>query len=197
MLTIHLKQIPYALTRAEVVTFFGRNAKLILPDFGSPIHIIMDRSTGKTNDCYVEFFSTGDAQATVNKLLLRGGPQLKLGTPPNDRMVTVEVSSQDVLLKELFPRAKNVVWNDGKPVVEVTDEPFNSGFKGFITGEEMVMLVRHAEQPHRVSALQYILISCQTSEFSLLCAVIAVLFSPVIRLGVENSKIVWINSLHT
>lgn len=139
-----------------MLTFFGRNAKLVSPEFGSSIHIIMDRSTGKTNDCYVEFFSTGDAQAAVNKLLFRGH-QLKLGTPPNDRMVTVEVSSQDVLLKELFPRAKNVLWNDGKPSVEETDEPFNTGFKAFITAEEMVMLVRHAEQPHRVSAIQYAL----------------------------------------
>lgn len=139
-----------------MVTFFGRNAKLVTPEFGSPIHIIMDRSTGKTNDCYVEFFSTGDAQAAVNKLHLRGH-QLKLGNAPNDRIVTVEMSSQDVLLKELFPRAKNVLWKDGKPTVEEPDEPFNTGFKTFITGEEMVMLVRHAEQPHRVSAPQYVL----------------------------------------
>lgn len=177
LLTIHLEQIPYSLTRGEVVAFFGRNAKLVSPDFGSPIHIIMDRSTGKTNDCYVEFFSTGDAQAAVNRLYFRGY-QLKIGTAPNDRAVAVEVSSQDVLLKELFPRAKNVLWKDGKPNVEVTDEPFNTGFKSFITGEEMVMLVRHAEQPHRVSALQCFLTSCQSPECSLLCALLASLFSP-------------------
>lgn len=146
-----LEQIPYALTKGEVVAFFGRNSKLISPEFGPSIHIIMDRSTGKTNDCFVEFFSTGDAKAAVNRLLFRGN-QLKLGTAPYDRIVTVEVSSQDVLLKELFPRAKNVSWKDGKPIVEDIDEPFNTGFKAFITGEEMVMLVRHAEQPHRVSA---------------------------------------------
>lgn len=150
----------------------------------------MDRTTGKTNDCYVEFFSTGDAQAAANKLLFRGGPQLKLGTPPNDRIVTVEVSSQDFLLKELFPRAKNVLWSNGNPIVEVIDEPFNSGFKGFVTGEEMVMLVRHAEQPHRVSAIQYILTSCQASEISRLCVITSLLFSPVTRLGVEKSKFV-------
>ncbi len=118
----------------------------------------MDRSTGKTNDCYVEFFSIGDAQAVVNRLRQRSG-QIKIGTPPNDRVVTVEISSQDVLLKELFPRAKNVVWKDGNPTVEKSTEPYNSGFKAFVTGEEMIMLVRHAEQPHRVSAFQIILAS--------------------------------------
>lgn len=162
-----------------MTAFFGRNAKLVSPDYGSPIHIIMDRSTGKTNDCYVEFFSTGDAQAAVNRLLFRGH-QLKLGTAPNDRIVTVEVSSQDVLLKELFPRAKNVSWKDGKPVVEDTNEPFNTGFKAFITGEEMVMLVRHAEQPHRVSDPNCLHGLCQSSECSLLSALHSSLFFPTL-----------------
>lgn len=115
----------------------------------------MDRSTGKTNDCYVEFFSIGDAQVAVNRLRVRG-QQIKIGTPPLDRVVTVDLSSQDFLLKELFPRAKNVVWKDSIPTIEKSTEPYNSGFKAFVTGEEMVMLVRHAEQPHRVSASQTI-----------------------------------------
>ncbi|MCJ1466219.1 hypothetical protein MMC07_004838 [Pseudocyphellaria aurata] len=150
---VKISNIPYSLTKGEVVAFFGRNAKLVTPEFGSSIHIIMDRSTGKTNDCYVEFFSTGDAQAAVNRLLFRGH-QLKIGTAPNDRIISIELSSQDALLKELFPRAKNVLWKDGKPTVEDSNEPFNTGFKAFITGEEMIMLVRHAEQPHRSSYTQ-------------------------------------------
>lgn len=140
-----------------MVQFLGRNAKLVTSDFGSPVHIIMDRSTGKTNDCYVEFFSVADAQAAVKRLRMRGH-QIKIGTPPLDRVVTVDLSSQDCLLKELFPRAKNVVWKDGIPNIEQSTEPYNSGFKAFVTGEEMVMLVRHAEQPHRVSAIQTIYI---------------------------------------
>lgn len=134
------------------MAFLGRNAKIVSPELGSPIHIIMDRSTGKTMDCYVEFFSVGDAQATLNKLTSRGH-SLKLGTPPHDRVVGVELSTQEALLKELFPRAKNVVWRNGKPVIEESTEPFNTGFKAFVTGEELVMMVRHAEQPHRVSSL--------------------------------------------
>ena len=75
------------------------------------------------------------------------GHQLRLG----DRAVDIELSSQDELLKQLFPRAKNVVWTGGMPIIEESNEPFNTGFKSFVTGEEMVMVVRHAEQPHRVS----------------------------------------------
>ena len=142
-------QIPYSLTKREVMVFLGRNAKVVTQDLGTPIHIIMDRSTGKTMDCWVEFFSTGDAHAAVNKLIYRGH-QLKLGSPPMDRAVTLEVSTQEELMKQIFPRAKNVAWNGCSPFILKSTEPYNSGFKSFLTGEEMVMLVRHAEQPHRV-----------------------------------------------
>ena len=106
----------------------------------------MDRLSGKTMDCYVEFFSVGDAQAAVNAKT-RLGDIHKLG----DRVAVMEMSSQDELLKELFPKAKQVEWDSGVPVIIETDEPFNSGFKSFVTGEELVMLVKHAEFPQRVS----------------------------------------------
>ena len=129
--------------------FLGRNAKIITPDLGGAIHIIMERSTSKTMDCYVEFYSYGDALAVVNKFIRNreDGRHPRVG----DRHVAVEMSGQDALMKELFPRAKNVVWHGGNPTIVHSDEPYNSGFKSFVTSEEMVMVVKHAEQPHRVS----------------------------------------------
>jgi hypothetical protein len=106
----------------------------------------MDRLTGKTMDCYIEFFSVGDAQAAVNAKTRLGNIH-KLG----DRVAEVGMSSQDELMKELFPKAKQVEWDSGVPIIIETDEPFNSGFKSFVTGEELVMLVKHAEFPQRVS----------------------------------------------
>ena len=105
----------------------------------------MDRLTGKTMDCYVEFFSVGDAQAAVNAKTRLGNIH-KLG----DRVAFVEMSTQDELMKELFPKAKQVEWQGGVPVVVDTNEPFNSGFKSFVSQEELVMLVKHAEFPQRV-----------------------------------------------
>jgi len=133
------------------MAFLGRNAKIITPDLGVAIHIIMERSTSKTMDCFVELFSYGDALAVVNKFTRsrEDGRHPRVG----DRHVAVEMSGQDALMKELFPRAKNVVWQGGKPIITQNDEPFNSGFKSFLTSEEMVMLVKHAEQPHRVSPI--------------------------------------------
>lgn len=135
-----------------MINFLGSNAKVIPPALGTGVHIIMERTTGKTMDCYVEFQSVYEAQIAVNHLVYRGHA-LRLGHPPHDRVVNVTMSSQDELMKQLFPRAKNVVWVDGKPVIQASNEPFNTGFKTFITGEELVMMCKHAEQPHRVSAL--------------------------------------------
>ena len=128
------------------MAFLGKNAKIVTPDLGSPVHIIMDRLTGKTMDCYVEFFSVGDAQAAVNAKT-RAGSIYKLG----DRTPIIEMATQDELLAKLFPKAKNIEWDGGVPRVLAPDEPYNSGFKSFVTGEEMVMLSKQAEFPARVS----------------------------------------------
>ena len=63
----------------------------------------MDRATGKTMDCYVEFFSVAGALATLEKINSRRRP-LKLGCSPVDRVVDVELSSQEALMKDMFPR---------------------------------------------------------------------------------------------
>ena len=66
------------------------------------------------------------------------------------------MSSQDELLSVLLPKAKNVKWEGGRPTVVEAQEEWSSGFKNFVSAEELGLLVRHAEQPHRVS-LHYIL----------------------------------------
>ncbi|KAL8821745.1 MAG: hypothetical protein Q9223_000269 [Gallowayella weberi] len=104
----------------------------------------MDRPTGKTMDCFVEFFSQGDAQAALKKCHVRGC-QLRLG----ERVVSVHMSSQDELLKELFPRAKNCTWEHGRPRITESTEPYNTGFKTFVTNEELLQLVTWADKPHR------------------------------------------------
>lgn len=131
------------------MAFLGPHAKVISADLGPAIHIIMDRPTGKTMDCYVEFYSTPDARATSNSLNLRPRHLVRM----NDRVVDVATSSQAELLKELFPKAKNVSWEGGMPTIQEAKELYNTGFKTFVSAEEMGLLVRHAEQPHRVSEM--------------------------------------------
>lgn len=111
----------------------------------------MERSTAKTMDCYVEFESASNAEDTVNRI----NRIYETGRPPRlgNRHVDVELSSQDALLKDLFPRAKCVVWKNGIPFALTNNDPYSTGFAGFLTSEEVVGAIRHAEIPHRVSLL--------------------------------------------
>lgn len=139
-----------------MLAFLGRNAKIVAEYENEPVHIIMERVTSKTLDCYVEFVSFDEAVAAVNRFETNrtGGRSGRLG----QRHVEVELSSQEHLMKDLFPKAKNVKWNGSKPIILSTNgnERFNSGFQGFVSREELVMLVKHVESPQRVSGVLYI-----------------------------------------
>ncbi|QUC21834.1 uncharacterized protein UV8b_06075 [Ustilaginoidea virens] len=144
---VKLKNIPFATKRAEVIAFLGRNSK-ILNDADEPVHIIMERVTSKTMDAYVEFVTLDEANKAVEKHHQHSlsGRVSRLG----DRPVEVELSNQESLMRDLFPLARGVVWNGVTPHFEPFKpyEPWGN-FKGFVSEEEMVMLVKHVEVPHR------------------------------------------------
>ena len=152
------KQIPYDLTKGHVEFFLPNHAKLITPNLGPAIHIIMDRPSGKTMDCFVEFLSVHDARNCVNTINL-SGKKGGLMDRINDRLVDVRLSSQDELLGVLFPKAKNVTWVNGVPVVRTPQDEWSTGFKTFVTAEELGLMIRHAEQPHRVSSYSSVHVS--------------------------------------
>ncbi|KAB8255150.1 hypothetical protein BDV32DRAFT_154517 [Aspergillus pseudonomiae] len=141
---IKISNIPYSVTKNEIAQFVGRPARLIK---GCPIHIIMERSTAKTMDCFVETETQEAAQRTVDRInsIYETGRAPRLGL----RRVDVEYSNQDALLKDLFPRAKCIAWEDGMPRELPNTDPYSTGFSGFITSEEIVGAIRHAEIPHR------------------------------------------------
>ncbi|TQW01121.1 RNA recognition, RNP-1 [Cordyceps javanica] len=144
---VRLGNIPFATKRSEVIAFLGRNSK-ILNDAEEPVHIIMEKVTSKTMDAYVEFVTLEDAMRAVDKHTqnqLSGRPT-RLG----DRPVDLQLSSQANLMKDMFPVAADVVWKGVTPEIQPfkPTEPW-SNFKGFISAEEMVMLVKHVEVPHR------------------------------------------------
>ena len=109
----------------------------------------MERSTGKTMDAFVELENVGLAHALASSFRTRCEQHRvpRIG----DRQIWLEISSQEELMKELFPKAKCVEWHGQQPHVHQPREAFDSGFMGFLTGEEMTMVVKHAEMPQRVS----------------------------------------------
>ncbi|KAI7549854.1 hypothetical protein KC331_g3555 [Hortaea werneckii] len=152
---VHLMNIPYGTPRSEILAFVGRNAAVCAQPAGSPyyaVHIIMERHTGKTMDAFVELENDAEARSVINHFQKRieQGRQPRLG----DRPVNVDLSSQEELMSELFPRAKNVMWDGASPVVSDHKNYYypsvaSTGFAGFLQPEEVVMVTKHVETPHR------------------------------------------------
>ncbi|KAL2269383.1 hypothetical protein VTJ83DRAFT_1567 [Remersonia thermophila] len=144
---VQIKNIPFGTNRAEIIAFLGRNSK-ILNDVQEPVHIIMERVTSKTQDAFVEFMTVNDAIRAVEKHVeaMNKGRITRLG----ERPVELVLSSQAALLQTLFPLAAGVEWTNGRPKImpPVEGEPWKT-FKGFVTEEELTMLVKHVEVPSR------------------------------------------------
>ncbi|KAJ5305750.1 hypothetical protein N7508_004765 [Penicillium antarcticum] len=141
-------QIPYGITRQEVTSFLGSEAQWLANHNGAcPIHIMMERSTGKTMDCYIEFVSEQVAARVAYRL---GNAYDAYSSPRmGNRHVEISFSNQDALLKAMFPLAKCVKWVNGSPVILEGIPEWSSGFDGFLTGEELYCLGRHSDTPYR------------------------------------------------
>ncbi|PSK33448.1 Epithelial splicing regulatory protein 1 [Elsinoe australis] len=147
---VRVTNIPYASTKPEIIAAIGRNSRIVSQPAGSPfyaIHIVMDRSTGKTMDCYVEVEDKEEARHVVLNFKNRRdrGRAPKVG----DRHVNVELSDIESLMRRLFPKANSIQWWGSIPVAYTPAEEYNSGFHGFVTTEECSQLVKHADNPGR------------------------------------------------
>lgn len=148
----------------EIVQFIHRYA--LVPMLkknheGYPIHIIMEKPTGKTMDCFVEFPSHKAARECVRRFehTAHPGRGNKLGT----RHVTLDLSNQAELMHAIFPRARLVEFDaaSGKPTIirRRGDDDWSEGFRGYFTLEEIYGVTRFAESPGRVSSVHKITIN--------------------------------------
>lgn len=107
-------------------------------------------------DCYVELKTPKDAEDTFKRInrIYETGRNPRLG----NRHVDVELANQNMLLKDLFPRAKSIEWINGVPCYSPDNDPFCASHIRFFTGEEITLAIRHAEIPQRVSICSLTLI---------------------------------------
>ncbi|EXJ62942.1 hypothetical protein A1O7_03386 [Cladophialophora yegresii CBS 114405] len=150
---LKITNIPYTISIPEMHQFIGKYLPMShLIDahiLGYPTHIIMERSTGKTMDCYMEIKSPEMAAADWEHAF--GTKQMRI-PKIGQRNVEVSLSSHAELMKDIFPRAKCIVWDDdenGSPKLIPNRDIYSSGFNGFITTEELTCMARHAEYPQR------------------------------------------------
>lgn len=149
---VRITDIPYDTTRQEVIAFFGRNARLLNQPARTPfyaIHIIMERTSAKSMDCFVEFEDENEASEAVRRIH-RQYPQPGRKPRIGDRVVQVSLSSQAELMQAVFPRSKCRYWDGQNPVVRSSPEDSPAmGFKGYVTSEEMHMVSKFATTPSR------------------------------------------------
>lgn len=110
---------------------------------------MMCRVTGKTLDIYVELQTSADASRAVARHLdnCAAGRPSKLG----DRQVDVHLSDQAGLMKMMFPKAHAVHWVGSVPAVPEKSISRYQTFRGFLSDEELTMMLKHVENPARVS----------------------------------------------
>ena len=108
----------------------------------------MERTTSKTMDCFVEFVSADAAINTVNHL-----NSYRKKRTVGERFVKISVSSQEELMRNLFPKAKYVQWAGQNPIILPSTDHFSSGFQGFVQSEELVSLVKVGQRPKSVSSI--------------------------------------------
>lgn len=152
---IHSIQIPFTVSTQEITQFITRFSPIPMlkkHDLGYPIHIIMEKPTGKTMDCYVEFPSHEAALSCVRRFehTAHPGRGTKLGT----RNVSLDLSNQAELMEAVFPRARLVEFDvyTGQPRIVSQDHDhsgWSAGFRGYFTLEEIYGITRFAECPSR------------------------------------------------
>ncbi|KAI9320871.1 hypothetical protein BX666DRAFT_2024480 [Dichotomocladium elegans] len=91
-----LTNIPWDVSQNDIRNFFGNCRSPNLATHAQSIHIMMDRTTGKTlSDAYVEFAGMAD---------LRRAIETRHHKPLKGRIVTVSECSQEDLLRVVFPK---------------------------------------------------------------------------------------------
>lgn len=120
-----------------------------------PIHILMERASGKCLDAWLEL----PDQITADQVMKRYNSLVDSGKVPriNNRVINLYPSTQGEVMAAIFPRAKDIFWDPvtGIPIkvrrIEDAEEKYSASFRGFLTKEELFMTTQHAIVPDRAA----------------------------------------------
>ncbi|CAI2178111.1 11515_t:CDS:2, partial [Funneliformis geosporum] len=95
---VKITNIPWDISLKEVRTFFSAFKMPSISLYGQNIHIIMDRSTGKTlSEAYIEFATVAEAQHAVDARNMK---------PLKGRLISCIRSCHEDLMRAVFPKWK-------------------------------------------------------------------------------------------
>ncbi|KAG2198136.1 hypothetical protein INT47_001534 [Mucor saturninus] len=138
---VKLSNIPWDVSQNDVRHFFGNCRSPSLSVCTQSIHIMMDRTTGKTlSDAYVEFLTVADMRRAIES---------RNQKPLKGRIVSVNECSQEELLAVVFPKWRGqfhgtLAIPPASEVVRAMSTAAgggNSGCPPFITREEINSLL--------------------------------------------------------
>ncbi|CAG8604092.1 707_t:CDS:10 [Ambispora gerdemannii] len=133
---VKINNIPWDVSAKDIKNFFSA---FQLPDpskYAQSIHIIMDRNTGKTlSEAFVEFVTSADTDRAVDMRNMK---------PMKGRLISCTRSSQEELMKAVFPKWKGSFYGCNAVVTaEVREKGANKPVSTipFVTREEMNSLL--------------------------------------------------------
>lgn len=118
-----------------------------------PIHIYMDRSTGKSQDAWLEMpdTDTHDWALRQYERAIANRRPYKMGS----RVVDIFSASQGEFMAAVFPHAKGIHWDKstGIPIMlKLADiDPYSTAFDRFLSVEELYLVRMYIDNPVRVS----------------------------------------------
>ncbi|KAM3582832.1 hypothetical protein VKS41_004597 [Umbelopsis sp. WA50703] len=93
---VKLSNIPWDVSQSDIAAFFGCSQIPSPSIYNQSIHVMMDRTTGKTlSDAYIEFMSYNDMRCAIEQCNMR---------PLKGRIVGVQECTQEELLRVVFPK---------------------------------------------------------------------------------------------
>ncbi|CAG8539777.1 4534_t:CDS:10 [Diversispora eburnea] len=131
---VKLTNIPWDVSLKEIKTFFTAFKLPSISMYAQCIHIIMDRTTGKTlSEAYVELATLADAHRAVDTRNIK---------PLKGRLVSCMRSSQEDLMRAIFPKWKGEFSGcDAVITTEMLQSAPNVPHVPFVTREEMNSLL--------------------------------------------------------